>query len=84
MGHRYYLKPLIEQGKEEGAQKSFCPPPPLPTGRQAHPPPSEGECVVMELLEERQSGSKVLERGSFRYGEPSLAKNHISPNSWRP
>jgi hypothetical protein len=29
----------------------------------------------MGFLEESQSGSKVLERGPFRYGEPSLDKN---------
>jgi hypothetical protein len=40
-----------------------------------------GECVVKGLLEEGQSGSKVLERGSFRYGELSLAKNRMSSYS---
>ncbi len=30
------------------------------------------------VREERQSGSKALERGSFRYGKASLAQNRVS------
>jgi len=37
------------EGMKGRGKKSFCPPPPLPTGRQAHPPPSKGEGKEWEV-----------------------------------
>ncbi len=44
-----------------------------------HTPPSTAETVSQwNVGEERQSDSKALERGSFRYGKTSLAQDGMS------
>ncbi len=49
--------------------------PHLPLERLCRNGTSEGE---------RQSGSKALERGFFKYGEPSLVQNRMSSYDWQP
>ncbi len=49
------------------------------------PLPLPSETVSQwNVREERQSGSKALERGSFRYGKASLAQTRMFSYGWRP
>jgi hypothetical protein len=50
----------------------------------SHPPSLLETVSQWNVREERQSGSKVLESGSFKYGKASLAQNRMSSYGWRP
>jgi hypothetical protein len=43
------LPSLVGGDEGEGENWFTCPPPPLPTGRQAYPPPSKGEGLLRKF-----------------------------------
>jgi hypothetical protein len=60
--------PLVGGDEGEGETASFDPPPPLPTGGRAHPPPSrgEGEKKLKKIKERRELWKFGVKSYEFR------------------
>ena len=67
-----YLSILFNRVKVRGYEFN-CPPPPLPTGRQAHPPPSKGEGIDGNQLFTFEGDEPVMKDSyNKRYPSPGI------------